>query len=224
MEIVASITPRPGKTGMSYLIRASCGYDVHGKQIIKTMTWRPPEGMTPAKARKEAERQAVLFEEKCKSEGTVSGNIKFETFSRQWFKKYAEPNLRPRTVARLHGLEERTYTALGHIRIDKLTARQIQAFIDNLGEDGISDKSDRAEPKVDFSKLLRAKKMTQKDLADKSGISYSTASSLCQGKSVSKTTADKVTAALESKDLFEIKKGAGRLSRKTIQHYLILCV
>lgn len=214
---MASIKERPGN---AYLIRVSNGYTPQGKQKVHTMTWRAPAGMTKAKARKEAERQAVLFEEKCKSEGTVSGNIKFETFARQWFKEYAEPNLRPRTVARLHGLEERTYTALGHIRIDKLTARQIQTFIDNLGEDGISDKSDRAEPKVDFSKLLRAKKITQKDLADKSGISYSTASSLCQGKSVSKTTADKVTAALESKDLFEIKKGAGRLSRKTIQHYL----
>ncbi|MBV4307694.1 hypothetical protein KSZ74_22170, partial [Parabacteroides distasonis] len=75
--------------------------------------------MTPARARKEAERQAVLFEEKCKIEGTASGNVKFETFARQWFKEYAEQNLRIKTVVRLHELEERTYTAIGHIRIDK---------------------------------------------------------------------------------------------------------
>ena len=217
---MASITPRPGKTGMSYLIRASCGYDAHGKQIIKTMTWRPPEGMTPAKARKEAERQAVLFEEKCKSEGTASGNVKFETFARQWFKEYAEPNLRLKTVARLHELEERTYTAIGHIRIDKLTARQVQAFIDNLGEEGISTKGDRAEPRGDIPAILKEQGLTIKALADKSGISYMTARNICKGQSVSVTIANKVMDTLGRKGIFEIKRGTGRLAPSSIKPYL----
>ena len=214
---MASIKERPGG---AYLIRVSGGYTPQGKQKVHTMTWKAPAGMTPAKARKEAERQAILFEEQCKAQGIGNGHIKFETFARQWLKEYAERKLRPRTVARLHSLEDRTYQAIGHIYIDKLTARQVQAFIDNLGEDGISEKADRAEPKADLRKLLKAENMTQKDLADKAGISYSTASSLCRGESVTKATADKVAAALGRKDLFTIKKGAGRLAPKSIQHYL----
>ena len=29
------------KRGNSYLIRVSCGYDVKGKQVIQSMTWKP---------------------------------------------------------------------------------------------------------------------------------------------------------------------------------------
>lgn len=128
------------KRNNSYQIRVSCGYTAAGKQIIKTTTWTPKEGMTPRQIEKELERQKVLFEEHCLSGGTVA-NIKFETLAKEWFQEYAEPNLRIRTVASMHTLEERTYTAIGHLRIDKINARQIQAFINNLSEPGINQKT-----------------------------------------------------------------------------------
>ena len=43
---MATIKRREGKNGASYLIRSSCGYDVTGKQIMRSMTWRPKPGMT----------------------------------------------------------------------------------------------------------------------------------------------------------------------------------
>lgn len=219
---MATIRKREGKTGTSYLIRASCGYDVSGKQVERSMTWRPTPGMTPKQIEKELTRQAVLFDEKCAAQGVGNGNIKFEAFAKQWLKEYAEPNLRPRTVARLYQLEERTYAALGHIRLDKLTARQIQIFIDKLGEDGVSTKQDLARPKVSFSELLKERNLTQKKLSDCSGVSQSTISSLCRGGSVSLSSADKLSAALgePTKGLFSIQKGNGKLSPKSIQHYL----
>lgn len=147
---MATIKKREGKTGTSYLIRSSCGYDTSGRQVMRSMTWKPKPGMTEKQIEKELNRQAVLFDEKCSAQGVGNGNIKFQAFAEQWFKEYAEPNLRPRTVARLHQLEERTYQAIGHIRLDKLTARHIQRFIDNLGEDGISTKRDLAKPNGRF--------------------------------------------------------------------------
>lgn len=217
---MATIKKREGKTGTSYLIRSSCGYDVSGRQVMRSMTWRPKPGMTAKQIEKELNRQAVLFDEKCATQGVGGGNVKFETFAKQWFQEYAEPNLRPRTVARLHQLEERTYQALGHIRLDKLTARQIQRFVDSLGEEGVSEKADRAAPRVALGNLLKAQRMTQRALAQASGVSYSTVSALCKGENVSKATADKVSKALGRNDLFTAKKSAGRLSPKTIQHYL----
>jgi len=50
------------KIGNSYKITVSTGYDVRGKQIRRYMTWTPEPKMTESKAKKEAQRQAVLFE------------------------------------------------------------------------------------------------------------------------------------------------------------------
>lgn len=128
------------KRGDSYRIRVSCGYTAAGKQIEKTKTWKPESNMTIRAAERELNKQAVLFEEKCQG-GTAGCNIKFELFARQWFRDYAEKNLRPRTLAMMHGLEQRTYEALGHLRIDKINPLQIQSFIGNLSEKGINQKT-----------------------------------------------------------------------------------
>ncbi len=128
------------KRGESYRIRAFCGYSANGRQIEKTTTWKPTPGMTEKQIAKELDRQAVLFEEKCQG-GAVGCNMKFETFAKQWFKDYAENNLRPRTLAMMHGLEARTYTAIGHLRLDRINALQIQSFINNLAENGVNQKT-----------------------------------------------------------------------------------
>lgn len=135
---MATIRKREGKKGPSYQIRSSCGYDIHGKQVVKSMTWKPPAGMTSKQMEKEAHRQAVLFDERCAAGATGDGSMKFETFSGMWFKEYAEPTLRYRTVDRLHQYEVRIYSAIGHIRLDKLTTRHIQDFINSLGENGVN--------------------------------------------------------------------------------------
>ena len=47
---------------LSFKIRVCLGRDERGKQHFKTMKWHPPEGMTPAKARKEVQRVAAVWE------------------------------------------------------------------------------------------------------------------------------------------------------------------
>jgi len=47
---------------LSFKIRVCLGRDENGKQISKAMRWHPPEGMTPAKARKEVQRVAAAWE------------------------------------------------------------------------------------------------------------------------------------------------------------------
>ena len=81
------------KRGNTYQIRVSCGYDTKGNQVVQTMSWKPPEGMTAKQAEKEVQRQAILFEDKC-LKGQITANIKFEDFAEQWFEEYAKLNLR----------------------------------------------------------------------------------------------------------------------------------
>lgn len=128
------------KRGGSYLIRVSCGYDTKGKQVIQSMTWKPDDKMTPKQVEKELNRQAVIFEEAC-MRGFQSKAVKFETFAEEWFEEYAKPNLRNTTYERLLQLRKRVYAAIGHLRMDKITPRQIQAFVNALSKEGANEKT-----------------------------------------------------------------------------------
>ncbi len=112
------------KRGNSYRIKVSCGYDTSGKQVIQSMTWKPDEKLSERQIKKELQKQSVLFEDAC-LKGNVVATIKYEDFSRQWFKEYAEIKLKQRTVEGYHQMEKRVYKAIGHIRLDKLTTRHI---------------------------------------------------------------------------------------------------
>ena len=147
------------KRGNSYRIKVSCGYDTHGKQVIQSMTWKPPdENMTERQIEKELQRQAVLFEEEC-LKGNVVAAIKFEDFARQWFKEYAEISLKQRTVEGYHQMEKRIYKAIGHIRMDKLTARHIQKFILSLCNAEREDGRDRNGGKLSTKTIKLYKSM-----------------------------------------------------------------
>ncbi len=90
------------KRGNSYSIRVSCGYDMQGKQIIHSMTWKPEKSMTLKQMEKEVQKQAVLFEEKCKQGLCLSNNIRFADFAEKWFTDYAEKQLKAKTIQHYH--------------------------------------------------------------------------------------------------------------------------
>lgn len=122
------------------MFRVSCGYDTNGKQIVRQKTWTPDKNMTPKQIEKEVNRQAVLFEEECKN-GYQSKAIKFEAFAEEWFAEYAKPNLRNTTYERLLQLRKRIYGAIGHLRMDKITPRQIQFFVNSLSKEGANERT-----------------------------------------------------------------------------------
>lgn len=125
------------KRGNSYLIRISCGYDVSGRKITQSTTWHPDPKRSKMQNEKELNRFAVLFEEQCKGNMIVNA-AKFETVAEEWFSTYAEKNYKPKTLERTKQLKARTYKAIGHLRIDKINARIIQKFINDLGGEGIN--------------------------------------------------------------------------------------
>lgn len=67
--------------------------------------------------------------------------IKFEVFAEQWFEEYAQPNLRNTTYERMLQLCKRVYAAIGHMRMDKITPRQIQAFVNSLSKEGANERT-----------------------------------------------------------------------------------
>ena len=128
------------KRGNSYRIKSSCGYNSEGKQVFQRITWTPDPGMTPKQIEKELNRQCVLFDEECKK-GFITAPIKFKDLAEQWFEEYAKPNLRNTTYERMLQLRGRVYAAIGHLRMDKITPRQIQAFVNTLSKDGANERT-----------------------------------------------------------------------------------
>ena len=118
------------KRGDSYQIRTLIK-DESGKYISESMTWKPEKGMTERQIKKELERQEVLFEKRCR-EGDADSTIKVKELSDLWFEEYAKLNLKNTTLDKLYIVSERVNNSLGQIEIGKLSARQIQLYINSL--------------------------------------------------------------------------------------------
>lgn len=132
---MATITKRND----TYRIRASAGYDASGKQITKSMTWKPEPGMTKRQIEKELERQKILFEEQIKGGNYAARQVKFEPLARECLEQAErQGELKPLTLKRFQQTQERTYQAIGHLYVDKITTRQLQKFINNLAEVGVN--------------------------------------------------------------------------------------
>lgn len=123
------------KRGNTYRIKVSCGYDYQGKQLTRSMTWKPEPGMTAKQEEKELHRAATLFEEKSRNL-VGSASISFEDFCELWFRDYAETHLKRKTIYEYRGLCRRTYAAIGHIRLDKLKPQHFREFFRQLSEPG----------------------------------------------------------------------------------------
>lgn len=69
MLSMAAITPnrKDGKI-ISYRFRSCVGRDPEGKQIFRSMTWNIPEGLTPSKAEKAAQKAAERWESAMRAE------------------------------------------------------------------------------------------------------------------------------------------------------------
>lgn len=206
--------------GDSYKITVSCGYDLNGKQIRRHLTWTPEPGMTKRQIQKELERQAVLFEEKCRNGQVLDGNIKFADFAEKWLADYAEKQLRPRTVGSYREMLPRINAALGHMRMDRLQPHHIISFYNNMAETGVREDG-RQHCRVDLKVLLRSRSLTQTKFAEQAGISIATLYSINKGNNVSNESAERIARALEMPltDLFEPTNKDRKLAGNTVLHY-----
>lgn len=208
------------KRGKSYKITVSCGYDINKVQIRKHLTWIPEDGMTEKQINKELNRQAVLFEEKCKKGLVIDSNIKLIDFEELYFRNYAKTNLRKRSYARYSGLRSRVDKALGHMRMDKIQPHHILSFYANLSEPGVREDT-KYKCKIDFVSLLKKKQLSQEKAAKIAGLSTSTIKSVCKEGNVSKQSAEKIVLSFDLKfdEAFTAINKDATLENTTILYY-----
>ena len=117
----------------SYLISVSCGYDQNGRQIRRTMTYKPEPDMTEKQIQKEVQRQAVLFEEQVRN-GQVStdGRLKLADFVPMYL-ELAEKKLSPVVYEKYSRmLKICIVPMLGHYKLRDIKPAHIQRFINDL--------------------------------------------------------------------------------------------
>lgn len=134
---MATVQKRTGKTGVSYLIRVSAGYDSEGKQIIKSKTWRPAEGMTEKQTERELSRVAADFEKRIQN-GDVAEctSIRLSDFCKQYM-ELSKSTLSPTTYSYYQRtINELIIPALGHMKINAIRPIHVQRFIQALQEPG----------------------------------------------------------------------------------------
>lgn len=204
----------------SYLISVSCGYDMNGKQIRKTMTYTPDKGLTEKQIDKEVQRQAVLFEERCRT-GTVTmdDNMRFADFAAEWM-KHKKADLRPKTYARYESMLPRINAAIGHMKLRNIQPPHLLAFYENLSEGGIR-KDTKYRCTIDLDGYLKEHKLSKSAVQREYGVAPSNLLAVTRGKNCTAGTAESIAAALGKplREVFEPVNTDKPLSSKTILHH-----
>lgn len=218
---MAQITKRTGKNGkVSYLIRVSAGYGVDGKQRKQSMTWTPPEGMTPKKIEKQLQIEALHFEETVNAGLSQDGSMKFAAFVKKWFAEYAKKQLKIKTVSGYEALLPRINQGIGHIKLKDLKTGHLNTFYNNLQEEGMR-RDTKCKAKVDLQKVLKKCKLTSAALSDASGICLFSLRRALRGENVNIATAAAIAKALEMprSELFEDIVKRDTLNANTVRGY-----
>lgn len=212
--------PTIQKRGDTYRIRVSAGYDSNGKQLMKSMTWKPAPGMTPKQIEKELDRQAVLFEEKVKTGQYMDGNVKLDDFVERWFSDYADKSMKPATLSLYHLLMQRVSPALGHIRMDKLRPSHLLQFYNQL--EGVENQNTLSYIAAQgLEKAVKESGITKARLCELAGVGVATLRAAQTGKAVSGESASRIAQALHMplNQAFAPSGHSRKLSKSTVAHY-----
>lgn len=212
--------PTIQKRKNSYLITVSCGYDITGKQIRKTMTYKPEPGMTDKQIEREVQRQAVLFEEQCAKGLVMNGKIKLADFMELYFENHAVPTLKKKTVLGYRGLVPVVNQALGHLRLDHIQPHHLNEFYKQLSEIG-SRRQDVYIPTADFRVLIKEKGVSVAKAARDCDVKENTLRGAVSGKPVYLPTASALCdyLGLTLGKAFRKETRSKPLSAETVRHY-----
>ena len=209
------------KRGNSYTIRAYDGYDSNGRQIERSMTWTPPEGMSETRIQKELERVKIHFEDNIKNGIYANKRIKFSDFAQKWLTEYAEQQLSPKTV---QGYKEQlplVNDEIGHLYLDKIRPNHLMKLRDNLLKHPLETKYKFKGSFHDHIKKHGFNTLVQ--FSNASGLSLGIVKYISSGKTTSLASAEKVASCLQTtvSSIF-IGVSTGTLSPNSVKHYMHL--
>ena len=213
---------------MSYLVRVYNGRTQDDKVITRCKTVTPPAGMGKKKAEKWGDtiacikwvqEQAVLFEQQVTNGLVLDSDMLLDDLIDRWFEEYANKQLKAKTLYDYRRMRGRISAGLGHLKVSKIKPAHVMALYDNLEEKGVRRDSTYTATKALLKLLPRG---TRGELAKKAGIGQDTMRMVYAGNSVSRKTAEKVSAAVGltfSKAFVEHTKKDGKLNNNSVIRY-----
>ena len=191
--------PSIKKRGDSYRIMVSLGYDMEGKQVRKTTTFTPPEGVTPGKAEKLAISYAHEFEKRCMGMVNMNENIRFSELHDWYFDQIAVHKLKPMT---LYGNKElmKLYVLpyLGNMKLKDINTARIDALFSELYRHG------RKRELFQLRDPNFIPEGTRRPVSRRSKVNLNTVKTCIQGVPVLRDTAERIadTLGMKLKDAF----------------------
>lgn len=218
---MATIEKITGKTGTTYRISVSGGFDTAGKRIRHRMTYKPEPGMTARQIQKAVQRAAADFER--------SIEMGFSLDNRQTFAEYAayviglkeRTGTKHRTIAGYKRLLARTNQAIGHMAVQDIRAIHLNRFYQNLSETGIRETAPRATVKGDLRSALKEKKLSMAKVAKLAEVAESTVNAAGKGEAILKEKAELIAqaAGIPFDKLFTVDERNEPLSSTSILAY-----
>lgn len=208
---MASIIKRNG----SYLIRTNCGYDRSGKKIQHSMTWTPSPNMTKRQIEREVEKQASLFDERCRNGIVLDNRMTFESYINDVWIGRAEKNLKPTTFRRYKGFLKRIIPALGNMRMEKIQPYHLYSYYDDLRE--VKREDTKYTPNEMAIELSYSLKRTE--FANDVKIALGTIDRIRAGNTVSGATAKKFSEHFGKKIETLFNAEVQNLADRTILHH-----
>lgn len=218
MPTIEKIT---GKTGTTYRISVSGGFDSTGKRIRHRMTWKPTPGMTSRQIEKAVQRAAMDFERSIEQGYVLDQKQTFAEYATYVLDLKERDGTKAKTLDRYRELMIRINPAIGHIKLADLRPQHLNAFYKNLMEPGIRLGAGIATTKIDLAAWLKENKKTRASIAETAGVAASTVSAAAIGKPVQETKAEAIARAMGKKlsDVFTVEQNMEPLADKTILAY-----
>ena len=218
---MATIEKISGKTGTTYRISVSGGFDTAGKRIRHRMTWKPEAGMTPRQIEKAVQRAAVDFERSIEQGYSLDNRQTFAEYSAYVVDLKKRTGTKHRTVTGYQRLMERTNQAIGHMAIQDIRAVHLNRFYQNLSEEGIRAAEPRAIQKTDLRAALKEKQLSMAKVAKLAGVAESTVNAAAKGSPILKGRAELIAqaAGIPFDTLFTVEENTEPLSNTSILAY-----
>ena len=218
---MATIKRMEGKHGISYKITVHHGYDSEYRKSRHYKTWKVPDGWSEKRAKKEAQKIALEFEQEIQKGLQLDNKQTFVEYANYVIDLKERTGTKHTTVRFYRYLMERIVPAIGHLKLADIRPQHLNAFYKTLMEKGIRTGAKRTHTKIDLGDYLKKHHITREKLAEQAGISHTTVTSACRGQQIQLDKAEKIAAALGEKtdDLFAFEDNIAPLSNKTVKEY-----
>lgn len=226
---MAYLQSRRNKEGqvVSYSIRVYKGRDPRtGKQLTPyTMTWRVPEGWSEKRARKEAEKQAAVFEKQCREGYLADGRQTFAQYAAYVLELKERTGLKHLTLIHYRQSLKRVLPFLGHLKLGEIRPQHLNYVYQQLSLPEAREDNEMAEARQALWQVAEARDIKNYVNAKEGGrVSLER---LRKGELVKPATARRIAQALELPYslLFATHREERCLSSRTIMNcHLVISI